>query len=165
MQPLRYIFYIVENYLLHFYLGHYWYFTGQDTNGDGLIDRDFGAVDIGSDIAGTSYDVAHVQWGGSWVMPSHDRQVELTEHCTREWTTVNGVNGTLMTGPSGGQIFLPAAGFRWSDSLNRAGSYGYYWSSTQHPDDSYYAYNLYSDGLYWSCNYRNDGLSVRAVCP
>ena len=26
LQPLRYIFYIVENYLLHFYLGHYWYF-------------------------------------------------------------------------------------------------------------------------------------------
>lgn len=24
LQPLRYIFYIVENYLLHFYLGHYW---------------------------------------------------------------------------------------------------------------------------------------------
>ena len=23
LQPLRYIFYIVENYLLHFYLGHY----------------------------------------------------------------------------------------------------------------------------------------------
>ena len=26
--------------------------------------------DIGSDIAGTEYDVAHVKWGGSWVMPS-----------------------------------------------------------------------------------------------
>ena len=24
LQPLRYSFYIVENYLLHFYLGHYW---------------------------------------------------------------------------------------------------------------------------------------------
>ena len=27
LQPLRYIFYIVENDFLHFYLGHYWIFT------------------------------------------------------------------------------------------------------------------------------------------
>ena len=146
---------------------NYLYFTGQDTNGDGWIDRDFGAVDIGSDIAGTSYDVAHVQWGGSWVMPSHDRQVELTEHCTREWTTVNGVNGTLMTGPSGGQIFLPAAGCRWDDDLNNAGSTGYYWSSTQDPDYSYYAYSLffYSNGWYRNGSYCGYGRSVRAICP
>ena len=26
--------------------------------------------DVGSDIAGTQYDVAHVKWGGSCVMPS-----------------------------------------------------------------------------------------------
>ena len=146
---------------------NYLYFTGQDTNGDGWIDRDFGAVDIGSDIAGTSYDVAHVQWGGSWVMPSRDRLAELKEHCTREWTTVNGVNGTLVTGPSGGQIFLPTAGYRTRDYFVLAGSEGYYWSSTQYPDDSYDAYHLrfFSGSWYWGGDYRYHGLFVRAVCP
>jgi len=37
---------------------------------------------IGSDIAGTRYDVAHVKWGGSWVMPSRDQIKELKDNCT-----------------------------------------------------------------------------------
>lgn len=123
-------------------------------------------ISLGSDIAGTSYDVAHVQWGGSWVMPSHDQQRELVEHCSREWTTVNGVNGVKVTGPSGGQIFLPAAGYRWDDDLN-VGSYGTYWSSTPHSDRSGSTYNLFFRSSWWGWEYffRNDGHSVRAVCP
>ena len=122
---------------------------------------------IGDDIAGTSYDVAHVQWGGLWVMPSHDRQMELINNCNREWSTVNGVNGTLVTGPNGGQIFLPAAGYRRGGGLNGAGSYGYYWSSTQYPGYSNDAYYLYFSSNYWNWNdyYRYYGQSVRAVCP
>ena len=144
---------------------NYLYFTGQDTNGDGWIDRDFGAVDIGSDIAGTSYDVAHVQWGGLWVMPSRDRLAELKEHCTREWTTVNGVNGTLVTGPSGGQFFLPAAGYRTRDYFVLAGSEGYYWSSTLSSSYSSRARYLYFYGSYPSTYYgnRRHGRSVRPV--
>lgn len=125
------------------------------------------SISIGSDIAGTPYDVAHVQWGGLWVMPSHDRQVELMEHCTREGTTVNGVNGTLVTGPSGGQIFLPAAGFFWLDYLYAAGNYCFCRSSTQEPEYPNYAYSLYfyTYGGNWGSNYRGEGQSVRAVCP
>ena len=126
-------------------------------------------VNLGSDIAGTSYDVAHVRWGGSWIMPSHDRQMELMNNCTQEWTTVNGVNGILVTGPSGGQIFLPAAGYRWRDCLSYAGSDGTYWSSTQFPGYlGGYAYGLYifySGGWNWGFFNREFGLSVRAVCP
>ena len=124
-------------------------------------------VNLGSDIAGTSYDVAHVRWGGSWVMPSHDRQMELMNKCTREWTTVNGVNGILVTGPSGGQIFLPAAGYRWDGGLSYAGSGGLYWSSSQSPDYCSIAYNLsFGSGFWlWGIYGRDDGQSVRAVCP
>ena len=28
--------------------------------------------DLGSDISGTEYDVAHVKWGGKWCMPTLD---------------------------------------------------------------------------------------------
>ena len=121
--------------------------------------------DLGSDIAGTQYDVAHVQWGGSWVMPSKEQQDELRANCTYTWTTKNGINGGQFTGPNGGIIFLPAAGYRWSESLDNAGSSGDYWSSTQYPSDSSYAYNLdfYSGYVYWGLSNRDYGFTVRPV--
>ena len=123
-------------------------------------------VNIGSDIAGTGYDVAHVLMGGSWWMPTYEQQMELMNYCTRTWTQQNGVNGILVTGPNGGQIFLPAAGYRWDDSLLE-GSYGDYWSSTLYPIDYYRAYSLGFDSRGWGWGYydRSRGRSVRAVCP
>ena len=124
-------------------------------------------LNLGSDIAATSYDVAHVRWGGSWIMPSYYIQEELVNYCTQEWTTVNGVNGFLVTGPSGGQIFLPAAGVRWDGDIYYAGSDGHYWLSTQHPDYYDGAYCLIFFSGCWNCynGGRYSGRSVRAVCP
>ncbi len=65
-------------------------------------------VDIGTDIAGTQYDVARVRWGGAWQMPSLRQMEELTEVCSYTWTTVDGVQGGLLTGPSGKSLFFPA---------------------------------------------------------
>ena len=48
---------------------------------------------IGDDIAGTSYDVAHVKWGGNWTMPTRDQIEELINNCTHTWTTRNRVKG------------------------------------------------------------------------
>ena len=123
---------------------------------------------IGSDIASTQYDVAHMKWSGSWRMPSADQQDELISNCTYEWTTVNGVKGGKFTSKkNGASIFLPAAGYRWDDDLRSAGRHGSYWSSTQDPSYSYYAYHLYFDsgGAYWSryVNYRSYGRTVRPV--
>ena len=120
---------------------------------------------LGSDIAGTSYDVAHVKWGGKYRMPSYDQCKELVNKCSYKWTTLNGINGGQFTGPSGGTIFMPAAGDRWDDGLDDAGSYGYYWSSTQGPSPSYNACHLYfrsgyADYYYW---HRYGGHSVRPV--
>ena len=123
-------------------------------------------VSLGSDIAGTLYDVAHVKWGGRWVMPSHDQQVELLENCTSEWTTVNGVNGRVFTSKTnGGSIFLPAAGYHSSGSLYNAGSYGRFWSSTQSPSYSDDAYCLLfgSGSVDWYDAGRCYGPSVRPV--
>lgn len=148
----------------------YSYFNGQDTNGDGYIDKNFSVVYIGSDIAGTSYDVAHVRMGGSWRMPSFAQQQELMNNCTRTFTQQNGVYGILVTGNNGGQLFLPAAGFRSGSDLDDAGSAGDYWSS------SFCLYDDYNGVRYlgfdsrhwtWGATYygRIRGNSVRAVCP
>ncbi len=120
--------------------------------------------DIGEDIVGTEYDVAHVKWGGDWRMPSLE-QMNLLLNCSCEWTAVNGINGRKFTAPDGGTIFLPAAGYRWYDDTDYVGSNGYYWSSTQYPDYSDIAYYLYFNGGYFYRNndYRFNGQSVRPV--
>ena len=121
--------------------------------------------DLGSDIAGTEYDVAHVRWGNSWVMPSQGQIQELTSKCSYIKTTKNGVDGGLFTGPSGGTIFLPAADIRWNGFLECLVLGGYYWSSTLSPYSND-AYRLFFD-LSWGGAYggeeRAHGLTVRPV--
>ena len=124
-------------------------------------------VNLGSDISGTEYDVAHVKWGGKWCMPTLDDIKELFDNCINEWTTLNGVNGRKFTSKINGKsIFFPAAGYRWNGDLYLAGEYGFYCSSSQDPDISNYACYLYfnSGNAYWhGINYRGYGQSVRPV--
>ena len=123
-------------------------------------------VSLGSDIAGSSYDVAHVKWGGSWMMPTEFQQDELRDNCTCVWTTVNGVKGGKFTSKkNGASIFLPAAGYRDGSGLDHVGSRGYCWSSTQSPSLVHGAYYLFFDsgGTVWSGDYRFLGRSVRPV--
>ena len=119
-----------------------------------------------SDIGGKSqYDAARSNWGGTWRLPTKAELQELKNKCTWEWTTQNGVKGYKVTGPNGNSIFLPAAGNRDGSSLDYAGEYGYYWSSTPtegNSDIAYYLYFYSSDrSVGWYRRY--DGLSVRPV--
>ena len=125
-------------------------------------------VNIGSDIAGTEYDVATAKWGSGWCMPSHAQQEELVNNTTSEWTTVNGIYGRKFTGSNGGTVFLPAAGGRWDSSLWYVGSSGDYWSSLldeSNLDDALVL--MFDSGNAWFMvdpNTRRDGgLSVRPV--
>ncbi len=124
-------------------------------NGKNWADR---FQSLGSDIAGTSYDVAHVKWGGKWKMPSLDQIDSLLDKCTWHWEQLNGVSGQMVTGPNGNSVFLPATGDRCNDTTYYVGRYGYYWSSTQGPYFSYRAYSFYFD----SSNAYVDGGNVRS---
>ena len=67
----------------------------------------------GESICGTEYDLAHVKWGGNWRMPTFEELKELKEKCTWEANvTINGVLGSVATGPNGNSIFIPYAGSR-----------------------------------------------------
>ena len=127
--------------------------------------KDGNYVSLGSDIAGTQYDVALVKWGGLWVMPSYDQQTELRENCSFKWTSVNGIKGRVFTGPNGGSIFLPASGYRLQGDLYGGNSSGYYWSSSQDQSRSNYAYLLYleSRGINSRQSNRYYGQNVRPV--
>ena len=143
----------------------YPYCTGEDTDGDGLFDKNCSYKNLGSDIASTQYDVAHVKWGDSWCMPSLTQFNELLNNCTNTWTTKNGVNGRQFSGQNGGTIFLPATGFKWGDQLLESGNKGSYWSATQSQSDLHFANFLtyVEDGIGWIGGGRRCGFAVRPV--
>ena len=91
---------------------------------------------LGSDISGTSYDVAAVKWGGEWHMPSSTQLKQLNEDCSKEQFTMKGIDGLLITGPSGAKIFLPASGYSDEGYSQYEGERGYYWSSNMSKTDS-----------------------------
>jgi len=111
-------------------------------------------------------DAATANWGSGWRMPTAEEFDELQNNCTVTWTTQNGVNGRLFTGPNGNSIFLPAAGYRGGSELYYAGSLGRYWSSSLYSDSTGLAWDLDfdSDGCYMYNVDRDYGFTVRAVC-
>lgn len=115
-----------------------------------------------------SDDAAHVNWGGSWRMPTSAEQNELIEKCTWTLTTQNGINGYRVSSRiNGNSIFLPAAGYRDGDSLEYEGLGGCYQSSSLNSETSYRAdyIGFDSDGVDSYATVRLEGHSVRAVCP
>ena len=119
-----------------------------------------------NDISGdVQYDAATANWGGNWRMPTCDELIELRSQCTWVWTTQNDVSGYKITSPNGNYIFLPAAGCHKS-SLDGAGEFGLYWTSTPAENNTLGACGLqfYSGGESMSNGfYRYLGLSVRPV--
>lgn len=98
-------------------------------------------------------------------MPTNEQQRELIYSCSSEWTTLNGVNGLLFTGPNGNTLFMPGAGRRSGDTLIEAGLNGQYWSRTLSDNVPLHACCLFigmgdvrSDGIF-----RSVGLPVRSV--
>ena len=111
-------------------------------------------------------DAAHVNWGGSWRMPTDAEWVELQENCTWTWAAQSGVDGYMVTSNvNGNSIFLPAAGRWYAAFPNAVGSSGYYWSSSLRTDGPSSAWNLrfFSGGVFWEYYNRLYGFSVRPV--
>lgn len=84
-------------------------------------------------------DIAYLQFGGKWRIPTEDEWTELMTRCQWRWTTQNGIKGEMVTGPNGNSIFLPAAGCWLDGSPYNFGAYGYYWSSTLNSETPNYA--------------------------
>lgn len=114
-------------------------------------------------------DVATIRWGGDWRMPTADELQELCDKCTWEWTTVNGQNGSRITGPNGNSIFLPATGMynRRGYDPSLSGNNGYIWSSTLNTDEPCYTSHLWHHSTDHEVKRgtaeRRDGITVRPV--
>lgn len=96
----------------------------------GLIDQEFTP----------NYDAAYQRWGGCWRLQQTFEADTLLKRCQFEWREYNGVEGVLVTGPSGKRIFLPA-----NDNCS------HYWAVNREytTDDLYY----YIPGGYGALGY------------
>lgn len=110
-------------------------------------------------------DAAHVNWGGTWRMPTYEELNELKTECTWQLTTLNGVEGYEVTGPNGNHIFLPAAGYRYDDKFTLVGTNSVYWSSSLNTGVSNRVWDLYFNSSVhgMSGDNRCYGQSVRPV--
>ncbi len=111
-------------------------------------------------------DVAHVELGGNWRMPTDAEWTELLEQCTWSWTTRNEINGYLVTSKANGNsIFLPAAGAMNHTGLHDDGSFGDYWSSSLYAENPDHALGIYfgSSVSLESIDIRYYGQSIRPV--
>ena len=120
-------------------------------------------INIGQDISGSKYDVASIKWGDGARLPKLSEISELINKCIWENSSLNGVTGSIVTGPNGNSIFIPYAGMKYKDEHWNPGIKSYTMSSTIVVETE--NYSLRDEGgivdIYDSC--REDGCSVRPV--
>ena len=133
------------------------YSTNSSYGHDGFTD--------GKTVLEAADDAAYVDWENKWRMPTRAEFTELLDECTWTLMTSEGVKGYKVTGPNGNSIFMPMAGRRNGNSLNDAGSYGHYWSSTLNENYPYEARNLQigTSSCGMNSSNRYEGHTVRAV--
>ncbi|MBQ8866076.1 MAG: Ig-like domain-containing protein [Bacteroidaceae bacterium] len=127
----------------------------------------YGTVDNKTELEAID-DAATANWGSDWQMPNYEQFKELynNNYTTTTWTRMNGKYGCEITSKSNGNsIFLPAAGYSIDTSLNKADSFGNYWSRSLSTDASRFARYLsnYAGYISTSIYYRYYGQSVRPV--
>lgn len=97
---------------------------------------------------------------------------ELRENCSWKWTTLDGVQGYLLTSKLKGytdrSVFLPAAGWRQDGRIEQMSQYAAYWSSTegvQPGDEAAYGFNFKQGHIEWHSENRASEQSLRMVMP
>ncbi len=89
-------------------------------------DAQYGKLDNKSTLDKAD-DVAAVNWGKGWRMPTYKEWQELRKECDWTWTQINGCFGYKVSSRTTGKfIFLPAAGEGGYEDTQ----IGHYWSST-----------------------------------
>ena len=139
----------------------YLYWSNQFNGGD----------DIGENICGTNYDVAHVKWSQGWQMPDLDQIKELLENCSHEVVEQNNVKGMKFTGTNGNSIFLPITGLYIGNKVYGKDDYCVYWTGIPPTPLGTAVYYLYVDGkgeTHWDYlpenrYYRYYGMPIRPV--
>ena len=93
-------------------------------------------------------DVAYINMGGAWRMPTKDEFEELLNNTTHKVKTINGIKGMLFTSKNNGhQLFIPICGY-WSEDDNFLNENDInVWSSQVHPSNVNNAFVLYCNPI------------------
>lgn len=119
-----------------------------------------GATLTGNIPTNVTYDAAVAALGSPWRMPTKADFEELIDssNCTKEWTTLNAINGYLFTSVrNGNTLFLPVTGQGYGSSIESEYEIGNYWSSSLDYGD--YAFSLFfgSSNVYTSSDGADSG--------
>ena len=140
-------------------LGNYMHF--KDANNDGVLQD--GEMTVLGDVKETKLDVARVEWGGEWRMPTKAEIAELIDSCEWTWTSVGDVQGWRVA-RNGKNIFLPAAGYRDGVEVYEENEAGNYMASTLSADATMADIMRFTaDTCACDSNYRYYGFVVRPV--
>ncbi|MBR3872290.1 MAG: DUF1566 domain-containing protein [Paludibacteraceae bacterium] len=110
-----------------------------------------------------SDDVANVNWGGNWRMPTETELRELISYTDEGKFYKNGVSGIELTSViNGNTIFFPGSGYKVEDKIYNS-DVVYCWSSSLSEND-YHAFCIEFGSYLWTeKKYRAYGLPVRPV--
>ena len=114
-------------------------------------------------------DVAFVNWGTGWRMPSRQQVEELINNCSSSWMFSNGIPGRVFRSNINNElIFMPAGGYFNGEYVRDYESTGLFWSRSFPTSAPYLAHGLAFSGgsVGWAkLNNlgRHNGCNVRAV--
>lgn len=121
-----------------------------------------------TEISGTKYDIATVQWGSPWRLPTYNEIKELVDNTSYVWTSRNGTYGGLFTSKKTGytnkSIFIPYYGAYYSSTGIK---FGDIWTGTLSSHYNNYASKLdFSEEKAYSGYTTNVSYSkpIRPVC-
>ena len=90
-------------------------------------------------ICGTRYDIATVNWGKDWRLPTVKEIQDLLDNSTIQATIQDDVPGYLLT-CNGKTLFLPKGGYKLKGETRSSGVMAYYWTGEQ--SDQLYPYDM-----------------------
>ena len=115
-------------------------------------------------------DVATVEMGTEWCIPTQSDWEELMTYCTWQWATSHPgeKDGYAIIGPNGHGLFLPAAGRKDGSDFSWGNNMGCYWTKDRGPllsGKEIYAYELYfgNDFKKIANANRDCGITVRGI--
>lgn len=121
---------------------------------------------LGNNISGTEYDAANMSWKDEARLPTKNEILELINYCECHGANYSGVNGNILIGPNGNEIFIPLAGHKTDDELdNSSPQHGAYWTGSYDTENHIYTLDMESGHIYmlfdnWSPKF---GLTIRPV--
>ena len=122
----------------------------------------YGVVD-GKKVLQLEDDAAHINWGGTWHIPTKKEFEDLHKKCAWKKCKLNGRDGYMVTSrTNGNSIFLPATcPFAKASPRN----WGFYWTSSLGKANAFVAWAFDMSNKYIDYGFRCEGNPVRPVCP